>query len=260
MANNLSPSTSIQKALDIINCFTVKEPSLFLEEIVKKVNIPKTTVFRTLVQLEDYGYINKVTIEGKSSYSLGFAFLEKGQLVKSNLDIRKLAKSEMLEIREKTNLTVQLAIRDHSEAVYIEQFESWRPIRIYPNIGRRAPLYAAACPRVLLAHMDAEEQALLLKGYDFKKFTDATPINQTLILSMLDGIRKDGFSMSKGELFEGTTALAVPIFNPITDEVIASLSIIGMDKDFEHDYEKYIDMLQSAAKSISKKINKDHKE
>lgn len=256
MTNNLSSSTSIQKALDIINCFTVKHPSLFLEDIVGKVNIPKTTVFRTLVQLEEYGYINKVIVEGKSSYSLGFAFLEKGQLVKSNLDIRKLAKREMLEVREKTNLTVQLAIRDHAEAVYIEQFESWRPIRIYPNIGRRAPLYAAACPRVLLAYMDADEQGILLKEYDFKKFTEFTPIEYTTILSKLNEIKKDGFSISKGELFEGTTALAVPIFNPITDEVIASLSIVGMDKDFEQDQENYIDMLQAAAKDIANKLNR----
>lgn len=256
MANNPSPSTSIQKALDIINCFTTKHPSLFLEDIVMKVNIPKTTVFRTLVQLEEYGYIKKVILEGKSSYSLGFAFLEKGQLVKSNLGIRELAKSEMLRIREETNLTVQLAIRDHAEAVYIEQFESWRPIRIYPNIGRRAPLYAAACPRVLLAYMDNEEQAILLKGFEFKKFTNTTPIDHETIHNILNEIRRDGFSISKGELFEGTTALAVPIFNPITDEVIASLSIVGMEQDFEQDYENYIDLLQSAAESIANKLNK----
>ena len=254
MTNNDLPTSSIQKALEIINCFNIKNPSLSLDDMILKLNVPKTTVFRTLTQLEDYGYIKKIIVHGKSQYSLGYAFLEKGQLVKSNLDIRELARSEMIHIRNETNLTVQLAIRENSEAVYIEQFESWRPIRLYPNIGKKAPLYVAACPRVLLAYAEMEEQKYLINNFEYKSFTKHTPTNPDMIKEIIIEIRKNGFSISKGELFEGTIGIAVPIFNNITKEVIASISIVGIESDFEHELSKYINILKTSSLKISDKI------
>ncbi|MBE1553218.1 IclR family transcriptional regulator [Sporosarcina limicola] len=254
MTTNDLPTSSIQKALEIINCFNSKDSSLFLEEIILKTKVPKTTVFRILTQLEDYAYIKKVLVQGKSQYSLGYAFLEKGELVKSGLDIRELARNEMIHIRNETNLTVQLAIRDNSEAVYIEQFESWRPIRLYPTIGKRAPLYVAACPRVLLAYTESEEQNFLINNFEYKKFTKYTPVNPDLIKEILIEIRKNGYSISKGELFEGTIAVAVPIFNTITKEVIATISIVGIEGDFESELSKYINILKESSEKISDKI------
>jgi len=254
MTNNDLPTSSIQKALEIINCFSIKNPSLSLDEIILKLKVPKTTVFRTLTQLEDYGYIKKIIVDGKSQYSLGYAFLEKGQLVKSNLDIRELARSEMIHIRNETNLTVQLAIRQNSEALYIEQFESWRPIRLYPNIGKKAPLYVAACPRVLLAYTEMEEQLQLISNFEYKSFTKYTPTSPDVIKEILIEIRKSGFSISKGELFEGTIAVAVPVFNKITNEVIAAISIVGIETDFEHELSKYINILKNSSQKISDKI------
>lgn len=57
----------------------------------------------------------------------------------------------MLQLRQKTGLSVQLAVKSGLDAIYIEQFESMKAVRVYPQVGRKVPLYAAACPRVLLS-------------------------------------------------------------------------------------------------------------
>lgn len=253
MSNNKIQS-SIQKALEVMDCFTTKSPLLSLEDIMQKIQLPKTTVFRTLTQLENYGYVKKEIINGKSQYSLGYAFLEKGQLVKSTIDIRKLSREQMIYIRNETNLTVQLAVREKEDAVYIEQFESWRPIRLYPTIGKKAPLYVAACPRVLLAYLEEEEREYLLKKFAYKSITKTTPTNPLHIQELLKEIRKNGYSVSKGELFEGTIAIAVPIFNNLTNDVIASLSVIGIESDFEKNISQYIDLLKESSFQITNKI------
>ncbi|WP_298470504.1 IclR family transcriptional regulator [uncultured Psychrobacillus sp.] len=253
MSNNRVQS-SIQKALEMLDCFTTKSPLLTLEDIMQKIQLPKTTVFRTLTQLEDYGYVKKEIVNGKSHYSLGYAFLEKGQLVKNTIDIRTLSREQMVYIRNETNLTVQLAVREKEEAIYIEQFESWRPIRLYPNVGKKAPLYVAACPRVLLAYMDEKEQGYLLEKFEYKSITKTTPTNPLHIQELLKEIRENGYSISKGELFEGTIAIAVPIFNNLTNDVIASLSVIGIESDFDKNLSRYIDLLKEAAFQIAQKI------
>lgn len=246
--------SSIERSLDILECFTSKDYSRSLEELTKETKIPKTTVFRTLTYLENYGYIKKESINGKLFYSLGYTFLEKSQLVKDNINIRELAKSEMILLRNDTNLTVQLAIREGTEAVYIEQIESWRPIRLYPSIGKKVPLYVAACPRVLLSNLEMEEQDFLIDRFNYMPVTTYTPISPEKIRSLLFEVKSKGYSMSKGELFVGTFAIAVPVMNPHTGECIAALSIIGLESDFEDEVDKYIKRLKETAESISNKI------
>lgn len=245
-------STSIEKALALLNLFTETESVMNLEQIAAKTGLPKTTAFRILVQLETFGYIRKKEHQGKLMYSLGLLFLEKAQLVKADLDIRTMAREEMLRLRNELNLSVQLAVRDKDHAVYIEQFESYRPIRIYPSIGKRAPLYAAACPRLLLAYVDEEERQSLFDRFHYEPYTAGTIIDKTQIGKILQDIRKRGYSVSRGELFEGTLAIAVPIIEPYSGEVLASLSVIGMEQDFEEEIEQYVSKLKEAAATIMK--------
>lgn len=252
--NQESKKSSIEKALDIMNCFNDQHPYRSLEEISEETKIPKTTVFRTLTYLEDYGYIKKVPHLGKHLYSLGYTFLAKSELVKTTNDIRDLARNEMVMLRNITNLTVQLAIREEHYAVYIEQVESWRPIRVYPSIGKKAPLHLAACPRVLLAYLENDEQSHLLEKLEYDSHTDHTPIQPTVIQEHLTEIRHSGFSISKGELFEGTMAIAVPVINTYNNETIAALSIIGVNNDFDKEVDKYVTLLKETSAKISSKL------
>jgi len=203
-----------------------------------------------ICSLEKFGYIRRTMKEGQVRFQLGMGFLEKSQIVNSHLDIRGSAKKEMLQLRNETNLSVQLAIRDGHDAIYIEQFEALRLIRVFPQVGRRVPLYAAACPRVLLAALPEEEQMLVLDAADYQSFTPYTKTNLRQILEELTGIRRDGFAVSKGELYEGTVAVAVPIKN-INSEVLAALSVIGTEQDFgDEKIDFYIEKLEKTARKI----------
>lgn len=254
MKQKTSRSSSVDKALKLLNCFTEQDYRLTLDDIVEKTEIPRSTVFRMLTSLEDYGYIKETKVSNKTWYSLGYVFLEKGFMVHRNLDIREYAHETMISLRNELNMNVQLAIREGMEALYIDQVQSWRPIRLYPAIGRRAPLYVAACPRILLAFLRPVEQKRILDQVDFQKFTSNSPNSKEEIITILDKIREQHYSYSYGELFEGTIALAVPVFYPSSNNVIAALSIIGLESDFEKDVNAYVPKLQQAAQEISHKI------
>ncbi|MFA1821820.1 IclR family transcriptional regulator [Virgibacillus oceani] len=256
MKEKTSRSSSVDKALLLLNCFTEKSYSLTLDDIAKLTGIPRSTVFRMLTSLEDYGYISRVKLSNKTWYSLGYTFLEKGLMLHRNLDIREYARESMISLRNELNLNVQLAIQEGVDALYIEQIQSWRPIRLYPAIGRRAPLYAAACPRILLAFLDKSEQNRILEHSDLKMFTPNTPKRIDEVKNLLEEIKQQHYSYSYGELFEGTISIAVPVFYPSTTNIMAALSIVGLESDFEQDHDIFISKLQKAAVEISDRISK----
>lgn len=250
-----SRSTSVDKALNILNCFSEESYSLTLEMISEKSRVPRSTVFRMLTSLKDSGYIRSTKIDGRIWYSLGYTFWEKGHLVHKQFDIREAARKDMILLRNELNLSVQLAVKDGSDAVYVEQFESWRPVRLYPHVGRTAPLYSAACPRILLAFTEDKEKQSLLDIMLYDKYTKNTINDRQQLEYLLEKIKKDGYSTSKGELIEGTLALAVPVFSPSRRETLASLSVIGLEDDFEKPLHIYVDRLQKAARNITAQVN-----
>ncbi|MGG1575177.1 IclR family transcriptional regulator [Fictibacillus sp. NRS-1165] len=240
-----SKNGSVEKALSILEFFSENTPFYTLQQLSKESGYPKTTLFRLLCSLEKFGYIRRAQTKGEIQFGLGWSFLEKAALVKEQINLKELAKNIMISLRNKTNLTVQLAIQDGREAVYIEQIPSFQPIRVYPEIGRRVPLNSAACPRILLAYLPEEEQKGFLEFHNSlntKKKED--------IRSELSMIKQQGFAISKGELAEGTMALAVPVFDA-QNEIIASLSVIGLENDrLFYDTSELISNLKEASSSI----------
>ncbi|UTR12109.1 IclR family transcriptional regulator [Evansella sp. LMS18] len=254
MSESSKRNSSIEKALIVLSCFSEQNFALTLEDISKMTNIPRSTLFRILTSLEEYRYIKKNLVSNKTWYTLGYTFLEKGQMVHRHSDIREHAKEEMTALRNEVNLNVQLAIQEGLDALYIEQIPSWRPVRLYPAIGRRAPLYAAACPRILLAYLDEKEQTEVLNRLTLKKFTPFTPVERQGIEKSLREIRKNGYSLSYGELFEGTLAFAVPVFYPNTSKILASLSIVGLENNYDKNFDYYISLLKETAGNIEKRL------
>lgn len=254
MLDSSKRNSSIEKALIVLNCFSEQNFALTLDDISKITNIPRSTLFRILSTLEEYKYIKKSLVSNKTWYTLGYTFLEKGQMVHRHLDIRDYAKEEMIALRNEVNLNIQLAIQEGLDALYIEQIPSWRPVRLYPAIGRRAPLYAAACPRILLAYLDNKEQTEVLNRLNLKKFTNSTPIDRQDIEQIIMDIREKGYSVSRGELFDGTLAFAVPVFYPKSQKVLASLSIVGLENNYDKNFDYYISLLKETAGNIEKNL------
>jgi IclR family transcriptional regulator, KDG regulon repressor len=253
MTDFASKNNSVEKGLELLECFSHANPFLTLEELVEKTGFPKTTTFRLIKSLEKYGYIKSHKRYKETHYSLGWVFLSKSNIVLNQLNIREQAHDDIVQLRNETGLMVQLVIRDGEEAVYIDQIESLKPIKIYPQVGRRAPLYAAACPRALLAFLSLTEQERILSQIDYSLYP-RIPEKEMLKEELL-GVKKNGFAISYGELHEGTIAVASPIL--ISDnEAIAAISVVGLERDFvdKSDLELCINLVRETAHRLSMKI------
>lgn len=241
---------TVVKAMELLNLFLTND-RLTLQEMVQLSKLPKTSVHRMTGSLEEMGFLTKDS-EGK--YSLGLLFLQFGQLVAERLDIRHVALPVMRELRDEVGEAVNLIVRDGNDAIYIEKVDTTQPVRVYTRIGRRAPIYAGACPRILLAYLPDGEREEYLRRVELKPIGSGTITDPARLRSVLDDSRKNGYSVSHSELEDHSSAVAAPIFDH-AGKVVAGLSIAGPESRFrEERLPVLIDRVKSAADKISRQL------
>ena len=244
----MSIANTFDKGLKLLELFTYERSSLTLREVAELSGLSKPTALRLLNTLEVNGYLTRD--KGKA-YCLGLKFLELGNFVAERLDVRTAAIPHMDQLLFLVDQAVNLVIRDGLEAVYIEKRETAHPVRMYTRVGRRAPLYSGACPRALLAFLPEKEREDIIDQLIIEPYMEATPKDKDELRRRIAQEKAQGYTYSRGELFDGTAALGVPI-RDYSRRVVASLSISGPQSSFIEDKHPYLlKALQKAAADIS---------
>lgn len=57
---NMKGIRTVQRSIDIINCFSLEETELSLTEIANKINLAKSTTTRLLATLEQNSFVQKI--------------------------------------------------------------------------------------------------------------------------------------------------------------------------------------------------------
>ncbi|MER2060769.1 MAG: IclR family transcriptional regulator [Niallia sp.] len=241
---------TVIKSKDILTLF-ITYPKLSFNEIITLSGVPKTSVHRMLGSLEDMGFLEKDE-EGK--YSLGLLFLQFGQLVADRLDIRQVALPIMRKLRDEVDEAVNLIIQDGNEAIYIEKLDTNHPVRLYTAIGRRSPLYAGACSRIILAYLSEEEKEKYLEEITLEPIGEGTITDKNELRNQLEETCKNGYTVSKSELENYTVSVSAPIFDH-EGKIIAGISIAGPEVRFkEEQLELFIQKVKEGANAISEKF------
>jgi DNA-binding IclR family transcriptional regulator len=241
----MSIANTFDKGLKLLELFTEERPSLTLRDVAELSGLTKPTALRLLNTLEVHGFLMRD--KGKA-YCLGLRLLELGNFVAERLDVRAAAVPHMDELLFMVDQAVNLVIRDGMDGVYIEKRETTHPVRMYTRVGRRAPLYAGACPRALLAFLPDKEREDIIDRLEIVSYTATTPVDKDDLRQRIAREREMGYTFSQGELFDGSASIAIPI-RDYTRKVVAALSITGSQSSFVEDKHPY--MVKALAKAAS---------
>ncbi|MDQ2927464.1 MAG: IclR family transcriptional regulator, partial [Pseudomonadota bacterium] len=107
---------------------------------------------------------------------------------------------------------------------YIDKVDSVQPIRAYSIVGGRAPAYAVATGKALLA---AEGEAYLARSARrLERYTPATIVELRALKADLAKAARLGYAINRGEWREGVGGVAAPVFNGFAKPV-AAIGISG---------------------------------
>lgn len=218
--------TSVTNAARLLKQFSNKDRELGVTELARRLNLGKSTVHRLVTTLTAEQLLARDPDTGK--YRLGIAMYDLGSAVASHLDLHEAVIVPMERLRNLTKETVQVAVLDGRDVVYVERLDSPNTLRLFLEVGRRNSAHATSTGKVLLAHLPSAELHLLLDGWQLDSKTDQTITDHQTLIQELDQIRKQGYAHNLNESEQGVLSVAAPIRDR-GGRVVAAMSVAGPD-------------------------------
>ncbi len=243
---------SVQRALDILNLFDKAHVELGNAEIAKLVDLPIGTASGLIYTLKVNNYLDQNPSNRK--YRLGLKLAERAAVLLDQLDLRKVAAPYLEEIRDWCGESVNLAVRDGNEMVYIERMFGNHSLGIRSELGRRGYLHCTSLGKAILSFLPANELKQVLNGYEYIPVTPYSILSESDLINELSRIKQCGYSIDEQENELGGRCVGAPIFDR-TGYPIAAISIsVPIQRFPTEDIEKYGSKLIQISQLISKKM------
>ncbi len=215
---------SLSRALKLLNALAVHPAGLSLSEVAGHVGLPNSTAHRLLTTLQNERYVRfeterSVWLIGVQAFCVGAAFVRSRDLV-------TIARPYMRRLMEQSGETVNLAIADRGEVIYIAQVETQKMMRAIAGPGGRAPMHCSGVGKALLAVAAPEAADKLLDSMEFHRETGQTLITRQDLERDLEEVRAQGFAVDNEENAVGLRCVAAVIYDE-HGSPLAALSVSG---------------------------------
>lgn len=242
-------TSSILRALQILECFMDQEKEWTLKELVNQLGLPTTTVFRHVSTLMERRYLTQDPV--RKVYHVGPNLLALSGAIIGGSDLCKIARPELERLSDRVKETINLSILVDNEIFYLDKVETQRSITCSTRVGGRVAAHATSCGKILLADRDADFLAQYCEWMkNVPPLTPKTITQPDRLLKELESARINGYAMDDGEVEQGLICVAAPV-RDASGRVIAAVSIAGPDYRMEQDMEMMIHEIRQAAERIS---------
>ena len=244
---------AIERAIQILDAFSVDRPELGVAEITRALGLKRSTVHRALATMEAGGLVRQLSSSQK--YTLGSKIFKLAHVAQSQLSLATVALAPMRELRDRFNETVALHVLEGRSRMVIQQVESTHDLRrIYHEMGKTLPLYAGSPGKVILALLSPEEIRKVIEETGLQPLTEQTTVDSVKLMQELEAIRRQGFATSIGERSEGISSISCAIKNR-EGHVVAAINISGPAERFTRAKAlECLPALRSATLSISREL------
>jgi DNA-binding IclR family transcriptional regulator len=202
---------SVQNALNILNLFDSACPELGNLEIAKRLNMDPGTAAGLIYTLKVNQYLDQNPENRK--YRLGWKIAERSAVLLSQLDLRRVARPHLELLRDWCGESVNLAILDRREVVYIERLFGHHALGIHSELGKRAPVHTTALGKAILAFWPPNDRDLFLNGYPFEPVTPQSITGRAAFEQDLALTCARRYALDEQENELGGRCIGAPIFD-----------------------------------------------
>lgn len=201
---------AVAQAFTLLDGLAAHPAGLRLAELVREVELPKSTVHRLLSTLQDLGVVAR---EQGDRYVLGprmALYSGPARHVRSGLLASFYTVAEA--IRDTYDETIQLGVLSGAEVTFLAYVETTHAVRLAARVGRRLPAYASATGKAILAHRDEADLRLVLDA-GLHPITPTTIRDEKRLRAELTAVRRDGWATEVEEAARYLTCFSVPILD-----------------------------------------------
>lgn len=206
MERTASAVQSLDRALQLMEHLADAGGSLRLAELQVATGLPLPTIHRLLKSLVHNGYVRQ---QPSRRYVLGPRLIKLGEMAARALGLWALP--HLTALVKEIGETANLAVLEGDAVVYVAQVPSPHAMRMFTEVGRRAPAHCTGVGKALLAQLRDEEVLALLRRTGMPAQTARTHTDPDALLVELVEVREQGWAVDDAEQEVGVRCVAVPV-------------------------------------------------
>jgi IclR family acetate operon transcriptional repressor len=201
----------VARAFALVEALAAREEA-GLVELSRELSLHPSTAHRLLATLIECGYATQSPTSGR--YRLGRKALELASGSQArDARLRSVARPHMEAIRAAVDESTNLVALDGLSAIYVDQVESRRAVRLFAEPGLRVPAHTSGAGKAMLAFQDEDALAELFGNEPLERLTPRTITSAETLRKELVRVRKRGYALDNEEHEEGVSCLGAPIFD-----------------------------------------------
>jgi len=215
---------SLVRALNVLNAIAEADSGVTLTDVAQKVGLPPSTAHRLLTTLQQEQYVH--FDPERTLWSVGFQAFVVGNAFINIRNLVQIARPHMQDLMEESGETVNLAVEDKGEAVFLAQVECRQFMRALASPGARVGLHCSGLGKALLAAMPEARLSRILHRKGLPKLTKKTVDRPADLRRELALTVQRGYAIDDEEHSVGLRCVAADIRDE-TGTAIAAVSISG---------------------------------
>ena len=245
---------SVDRALEIMIYLHHAGKETSITKSAADLGVYKSTVYRTLITLENRGFVRKNPETEK--YWLGNRLFVLGKGVENRMGLQELvrpyAKKLFDAYREVVNVSIpERNPDDEYRSIIVLKEESDRQVlTVNPPVGSSSECYCSSVGKCLLA-FSADIDLAVYDAHPMLPHTEHTITTVSALRAELLKVRERGYAMDHEELEYGLTCIGAPVLDQ-KGEAVAAISLSGpTSRMLAGDIEERIEAVKRIAREIS---------
>jgi DNA-binding IclR family transcriptional regulator len=217
---------AIDRAFTVLRAVASRSGTSTLADVTREAGLPKSTVLRLLIALEDQGAVQ--TVGGRYAIGPGLAALShQGAPVSA---LKEVARPHIVELAERLEENVSLTIADSDATLYIDTAVAESSVMVQDWTGERLPYHASAAGLALMSGWtDDDVRAYAARG--MAAFTESTVITVDGLRDRMRRIADEGVVWTFHDFSDDVNGIGCPIRSP-GGTVVGALNAYGPDYRF----------------------------
>jgi len=241
----------ILKTMELLKCFSPKQPEWTANELSNKLNMNRTTVYRILTTLATGGFVQSNPKSG--GFRLGTTLIGLSLALFNSMDIRTMAGPVLKGLTQKTGESVHLTIWYKDQVMVIDQWESPSDIKVLVPLGKKFSAHCTATGKLFLAELPEKEFDRYLSEHEFKAFTSNTIVEKEALREEVLKVRQKQIAFDFEEYAMDIVACAAPVFS-FDQRINAAIAVLGPSRRMRTKVEEIASMTKEASEAISNNL------
>jgi len=188
--------------------------------------------------------------ENSPRYKVGNLLFEISRLYRLNSSLIDVVDDAVKAISRETGHTGYVSILDGTDVLVIRMHQGSHALRVFTPLGQRAPAFATAIGRSLLARLsDGAVRALHAEG--FLPPSPNSPQNADDLLRALDQTRRFGWAEAIDEAIPGVGSISVSVADPEIGETVGFCISYSASQISDEERSRIINLLTTSAHGIA---------